>query len=382
MPNIFVLVGERSADIHTAEVLKRFAETEPHIQFWGIGGPKMQELGFETLYPFERFAVMGFAEVLQHGGFFYKVMSRIKQELILRKPNLVLLVDYPGLNLRIAKIAKQYGFSVLYYISPQIWAWKKNRIHKIIKYTDKIAIILPFEKKIYESMGGEAEFVGHPIVEEIDVKLSKQSFAEKYNLDTQKRWLGFIPGSRDIEIHRILPVMAETVQQLQGGPYEFLFSYVDTVSHSLYNSIISPIGDSVAVVKETYELMQYSDLVVCKSGTSSLETAYIGTPLIAVYKTSWISYLIARWLVRVDMIALPNIIMGEKIVPELIQHHASTKEIVSEIQKILDNPYLYINMQNNLQKIKKRLGEKKASYRVAEIIHSFLNETEDKEETG
>lgn len=378
MLNIFVIAGERSADIHTAEVLKRLAEIEPRIQFWGIGGPKMQELGFENLYPFERFAVMGFAEAIRHADFFYKVISRIKKELIRRNPNLVLLVDYPGLNLRIAKIAKRYGFPVLYYISPQIWAWKKNRIHKIIKYTDKIATILPFEEKLYESMGATAEFVGHPIIEEIYIRLSKQSFAEKYNLDPQKKWIGFIPGSRDIEIHRILPIMVKTVQKLQGDSYEFLFSCVDTVSTSLFNSIISPIRDAVTVVDDTYELMKYSNLVVCKSGTASLETAYIGTPLIVVYKTSWISYLIARWLVRVNMIALPNIIIGEKIVPELVQQHANSKKIVSKMQEILEDTHLYMSMQNNLRKIKEELGEKKASCRVAQIIHSFLYETEDK----
>jgi lipid-A-disaccharide synthase len=382
MSNIFVLVGERSADVHTAEVLKCLAEIEPHIQLWGIGGPKMQELGFEPLYPFERFAVMGFAEVLQHAGFFYKVIFRIKKELLRRKPNLVLLVDYPGLNLRIAKMAKRYGFPVLYFISPQVWAWGKNRIHKIVKYTDKIATILPFEEELYESMDGRAEFVGHPIIEEIHINLSKQSFAEKYNLDPQKKWLGFIPGSRDIEIHRILPVMVEAARTLEKDSYEFLFSYVDTVSPSLFNRTIEPVRNFVTVVEDTYELMKHSDLVVCKSGTASLETAYIGTPLIVVYKTSWISYLIARWLVRVDMIALPNIIADEKIVPELIQYHANSKEIVSKIQEILGDSHLYMEMQNNLQKIKKELGEKKASYRVVQIISSFLNETKDKEQTG
>ena len=382
MKNIFILAGERSADIHTSEFLKQIQKRDSKIKFWGIGGPKMQNLGFESIFPFERFSVIGFAEILKHLAFFYQVINKIKKEFIKRKPNLVMLVDYPGLNLRIAKIAKNLKIPVLYYISPQVWAWKKKRIYKIKRYTDKIAVIFPFEKELYEQIGANVEFVGHPISEEITFQLTKKEFAQKYKLDESKKWLAFIPGSRDVEIKRILPEMVKTIQKLkkrENNNYEFLISLADTVSKKHFYQIIEPIKNYISIIDEIYELMKYSDLVISKSGTSTLETGYIGTPMIVVYKTSFLSYLIAKHFVNIDMIALPNIVAGKKIVPELIQKEVNPTNIINNIDLILNDKKNYKKIKKELSILHEKFGNKKASRNVARIAFSIINETENKE---
>jgi lipid-A-disaccharide synthase len=385
MKNIFILAGERSADLHTSEFLKQIQKLDSDITFWGIGSIKMQKLGFEPIFPFERFSIIGFAEILKHLAFFYQVINKIKKEFIKRKPNLVILVDYPGLNLRIAKIAKNLKIPVLYYISPQVWAWKKKRIYKIKRYTDKIAVIFPFEKDLYDKIGANVEFVGHPIAEEITFQLSKKEFAKKYHLDESKKWLAFIPGSRDIEIKRILPEMVKTIQKLkkrENNNYEFLISLADTVSKKHFYQIIEPIKNYISIIDKIYELMKYSDLVISKSGTSTLETGYIGTPMIVVYKTSLPSYLIAKHFVNIDMIALPNIVAGKKIVPELIQKQVNPTNIINNIDLILNDEKNYKKMKEELSILQEKLGNKKAfestGGRMAKIVLSMINETENK----
>lgn len=382
MKNIFILAGEQSADLHTSELLKQIQKHDSEINFWGIGGPMMQKQGFESIFPFERFSIIGFIEVLKHLRFLSQVKNKIKKELIRRKPSLVILVDYPGLNIRFAKIAKQFKIPVLYYISPQVWAWKKKRIHKIKRYTDKIAVIFPFEKELYDKISADVEFVGHPIAEEIKFRISKKEFTKKYQLDENKKWLAFIPGSRDIEIKQILPEMVKTVHNFkkrENNHYEFLISLADTVSPKIFYPIVEPIKNSISIVDETYELMKYSDLVICKSGTSTLEAGFIGTPTIVVYKTSLLSYLIARHFIKIGMIALPNIVSGKKIVPELIQKDVNPTDIIKNIDLILNNNQNYQKMKKELSLLHEKLGNKKASQNVARIAFSIINETENKE---
>ncbi|MCK4359469.1 MAG: lipid-A-disaccharide synthase [Candidatus Cloacimonetes bacterium] len=380
MKNIFILAGERSADLHTSEFIKKMLKLDSDITFWGIGGLKMQKLGFESIFPFERFSVIGFVEVVKHLGFFYQVTNKIKKEFIKRKPNLVILVDYPGLNLRIAKIASKLKIPVLYYISPQVWAWKKKRIYKIKQYTDKIAVIFPFEKDLYENIAANVEFVGHPITEEIKFRMSKKEFTKKYQLDENKKWLAFIPGSRDVEIKRILSEIVKTIQKLKKreNNYEFLISLADNVSKKIFYKIIEPIKDHIKIVDEIYELMKYSNLVISKSGTSTLETGFIGTPMIVVYKTSLLSYLIARHFIKIGMIALPNIVAGKKIVPELIQNDVNPTNIIKNIDLILNNNQNYQKIKKELSILHEKFGNKKASQNMTRIAFSIINETENK----
>ncbi|MEA2104494.1 MAG: lipid-A-disaccharide synthase [Candidatus Cloacimonadota bacterium] len=381
MKNIFFLVGERSADIHAAEVLKRLNKLDLECNYWGIGGSKMQQQGFEAIFPFEKFSIIGFAEVVKHLPFIRKVNSTIQKEFEIRKPDLIILLDYPGFNMRIAKLAHKMQIPVLYYISPQFWAWKKKRIFKMKKYCDKIAVIFPFEEKLYNKIDADAEFVGHPVCEEINFRYSKKEFAQVYNLNENKKWLGFIPGSRDIEIMRILPELIGTIiflEVIHKGKFEFLISLADTVNENHFRKIIDPIKDKVKIIHETYDLMKHSDFIISKSGTSCLETAFIGTPEIVVYKISSISYFLAKFFINIDMIAMPNILLGKKIIPELIQNEANIKNITENIEKYLLDEGNYLSMKNQISTIEDKLGNKSASENVVKIILSMINETSDK----
>jgi lipid-A-disaccharide synthase len=259
-----------------------------------------------------------------------------------------------------------------------VWAWKKKRIHKIAEYSDRIAVIFPFEKELYEEIGADVEYVGHPISEEINIPCTKEECAEKYSLDLKKDWVGFIPGSRNVEIKRILPEIVETIKNLKNiykASYQFLLSQADSVSNELFQKIISPIKNNVTIIHDTHTLMKYSKVVVCKSGTSTLETGYLGTPMVVVYKTSSLSYFIARAFIKINMIALANIVIGEKVVPELIQHDASAENITKDVRLFLEDDNYYQKTRNKLRIIKKKLGKFNTSEKVALIALSMINET-------
>jgi len=378
MKNIFMLVGERSADVHAAEVIKQLKKKEPFLHIWGIGGPLMQEQGFESIFPFSKFSIIGFVEVIGHIGFIMKVFRKLKTEFKARKPDLALLVDYPGMNIRIAKICHTFGIPVLYYISPQVWAWKKKRIHKIAEYSDKIAVIFPFEKKLYEEIGADVEYVGHPISEEIMITQTREEFAKIYSLNSHKKWIGFIPGSRNVEIKRILPEITKTIMNLKNiynDSYEYLISQADSVSGELFQKILSPVKNDVAIIHDTHPLMKFCKIVVCKSGTSTLETGYLGTPMVVIYKTSSLSYLIARAFIKIKMIALANIVIGKKVVPELIQQAASAENITKAVRLFLEDVTSYENTKSELRIIKEKLGKFNTSEKVAFVALSMIHET-------
>ena len=373
-----MLVGERSADVHAAEVIKQLKKKESTLKIWGIGGPLMQEQGFESIFPFTKFSIIGFAEVISHLGFIMKVFKKLKSEFNARKPDLALLVDYPGMNILVAKICHTLGIPVFYYISPQVWAWKKKRIHKIAEYSDKIAVIFPFEKKLYEEIGADVEYVGHPISEEIMISQTRKEFAKQYSLKPDKEWIGFIPGSRNVEIKRILPEIVKTIiniKNIYNDSYEFLISQADSVSDELFNKTISPVKNDVTIIKDTHPLMKFSKVIVCKSGTSTLETGYLGTPMVVIYKTSSLSYLIARAFIKIKMIALANIVLGKKVVPELIQHDAFAENITKAVRLFLEDVSSYEKTKTELCIIKEKLGKFNTSEKVASIALSMIYET-------
>ncbi|RLC46043.1 MAG: lipid-A-disaccharide synthase [Candidatus Cloacimonadota bacterium] len=376
MKNIFISVGESSGDIHAARIIFALQKKNTNLQFYGIGGKEMTKLGFNTLFPIQKFSVMGFVEVVKHLPFFKTVIKKIKLEFQERKPSLVILIDYPGLNFQIAKIAHKLNIPILYYITPQVWAWNKRRVYKIKKLVTKSAVIFPFEKELFQDIGIDVEFVGHPIVEEIEFKLSKEEFISKYNLRNDKKWLAFLPGSRNIEIKKILPQFVNTISVLsKRDKYQFLLSISDTVDKNIFLKIIDSIRGKISLVTDVYEMIKYSDVVISKSGTSTLQTGFIGTPLIIVYKTSFISYLIGRYFVKIKYIGLPNIMLGKSIVPELIQNNANPEQIIKEIDKIENDKIYREQMITELSRIRNLLGNKTASENVAHICLELINET-------
>ncbi|MBM4403729.1 MAG: lipid-A-disaccharide synthase [Candidatus Cloacimonetes bacterium] len=371
---IFWLAGENSGDLHAAVVMRKLNQSVPYIQHYGIGGKRMQAEGLEPLFPYERFSLMGFAEVIKHLGFFYKVESRLKRSFSEDKPDLAILVDYPGLNLRVAKFADDARVPVLYFICPQFWAWKHKRVYKLKYNTRHVACILPFEKELLDIHNVTGSFVGHPIAEEIKLELDRDAFAAFYGLDARKRWVGFLPGSRMLEIERMLPVFLEASQGLDDGSLEFLFSKSQSIDHRRFMQIIHQSGAAKAHIIDgyNYELMKYSDFIVSTSGTATLETAYLGTPLLIAYKTSPISYRIARRLVRIKRVGLPNIVLEKDAVPELLQDAVTPANISRIVREYLTDRELYNAMKQDLAEIKSLLGGLSASAEMVRLIRLML----------
>jgi lipid-A-disaccharide synthase len=278
------------------------------------------------------------------------------------------LIDYPGFNLRFARIAKKFGVTVVYYISPQVWAWHRSRVKKMRGVIDKMLVIFPFEVKFYHDEGIEAEFVGHPLLESLSVTLDRPAFVKRYGLDPEKKILGVLPGSRRQEIEEIFPPMLEGAKILaRDRGMEVAVAVAPTLEEQYFRTMYNVAG--VHLVKgATYEVMQYADFAFVTSGTATLETALFQTPMFVVYKTSWLTYLIGRALVQVSSIGLVNIVAGKKIVPEFIQHAVNGPRLAREAAALLDDPTRLAAMKTELAELRRHLGTSGASGRVAEAI--------------
>ena len=369
-------MGEKSGDLHTSHVMEQLKKTMPETQHAGIGGPLMQSQGLKALFPFEKFLIMGFAEVLKHIPFIMKVESSIKQYLAKNKPDLVVLVDYPGLNLRVAEMASKMGFKVFYFICPQFWAWKHYRVLKLQKYCHHVACILPFEKEMLDKYNINSTYVGHPVTEEIEYKLDKKEFAEKFNLDINKKWIAFFPGSRANEVQSLLPIYIETIKRLKKlkPDYEFLISKANSVSDKLFASKAFTEAEFTVIEGYSYEMMKYSDFLTVKSGTSTIEVASIVTPFAIVYKANYLSYKLAKKIIKVKFIGLPNIIFDKPIIPELIQKDVNPDKIIETILFFMDNEKEYSQMSEDFKDLHNILGHESASKQVSGLINKILME--------
>lgn len=373
MKRIFWLAGEKSGDLHASIVMEALNRRHDDVQHEGVCGPHMQQAGCTPLFDFQRFSVMGFVEVLRHIIFFQKVEKQITHLLRTNPPDLVVLVDYPGLNMRIARIAKKYSIPVLYYICPQFWAWKYHRILDLKRYTDHIAYILPFEGDHFARHHIPATYVGHPIAREISVNMSREEFAAAYTLDVSKRWIGVLPGSRDGEIQTLLPTFLHAVKGFDKSKYEILLSRASSVNPHLFDTLLQEAGCGATIIEaHNYEIMQYSDALVATSGTATLETAFIGTPFVLAYKTSSLSYLIARHIIKIRRIGLPNIILDDDIIPELIQQDANPHTISEHLQRLLDDQSYRRRIRDKLAELHTKLGTRNAAEETANIIERLL----------
>lgn len=371
---IFWLAGENSGDLHASLVMRSINASLPRVEHLGIGGSRMQEQGLKPLFPFARFNVMGFVEVLGHLGFFLKVQRRIKRLFQEQRPDLAILVDYPGLNLRVAFMADELRIPVLYFISPQFWAWKHKRVHQLRANVRHVACILPFEQDLLEIHNVTATYVGHPIAEEVHYELSREEFARFYSLDPRKQWLGFLPGSRDGEIRRMLPVFLQAAKLFAPERFEFLFSKARTVSHPLFMDLLQSSGLPKAQIIDgyRYEMMKYADFLISTSGTATLEAAYIGTPLLIGYKASPISYQLGKYFIRIQRIGLPNIVLDQDLLPELIQNELTPTRIKATALEILDDPARLQAIRQELSRLRSILAEKTTSVEMLRIVKGLL----------
>ncbi|MCB5261466.1 MAG: lipid-A-disaccharide synthase [Candidatus Cloacimonetes bacterium] len=371
---IFWLAGESSGDLHCELIMKALTKDGKRYHHLGIGGPKMQAQGLKPLFPFDRFAVMGFVEVLAHLVFFLKVEQRIKRLFEEAKPDLVILADYPGLNLRIAHLADEYRIPVLYYIVPQFWAWKHDRVFKIKASVRHAACILPFEEELLTIHNIACSYVGHPIAEEIEHKMDRDTFARFFHLNANKKWLGFFPGSRNSEAKKMLPTFLKAAKQWDQKEYEILVSKSHGVNHQLFMDLVSGTGmPNLNIIDGyNYDMMQHCDALVCTSGTVTLEASYIGTPSVICYRANPLSYLIGKHLVRVSRIGLPNIILDNDVLPELVQRDMNIENINAKLREILPGSPRREVILLELRKLRAMLSDKKPSVELPQIIEQIL----------
>ncbi len=378
--NLVIIAGEASGDLHGSHLVEALEKLQPGITFSGLGGPLMQRTGVEVYEDLTRLAVVGFWEVLKHFKNFKRVFQTILNKIKETSPAAVILIDYPGFNLRLAREIKKSGLQtkVIYYISPQVWAWKESRMKLIREVCDQMLVILPFEKKFYARRGMNVEFVGHPILDSLKTTNSPENFLALIGFSNQYPTIGLLPGSREKEIERLLPVMLEAAKILytQNNRLQFLLMKAQSVrlSHlekfsSRYSLPLRVIGD------QTYNGINASTVCMVTSGTATLETAILQKPMVVVYKTSWLTWALAKFLIKIPTIGLVNVVAGKKIVPECIQFEATPEKIAREIKLIYTNEKKIAEMKSELRKVKESLGAPGASRRAAEIILKTLHKT-------
>ncbi len=369
--NLLIIAGEISGDLHASKVVQRLKEKSPDTQIWGIGGDHLKARGVELLQHTDRMGVMGIVEVLKQYSFFKGVLKQVLAEVDKRKPEKALLVDYPGFNLRLAPELKKRGVKVYYYISPKVWAWNKKRIPKMAKCIDHLMVIFPFEKELFQGTGLKVDFVGNPLVEQIDDFLETAPVELPWPSD---RRVALLPGSRKQEIERILPSILSAAKLLEQKipDLSFMIASPNERIEKLVNEKIAELSEKPRQLNvlcgNAREVMRQAEAAMVTSGTATLETALIGTPHILVYKTSAFTYWFARSVVKIKHIGLVNIISDKTVCPELIQQSAVPEAMADATAKLLgDSPERDV-MISGYAELRSLLGEGSAAQHIAHIL--------------
>ncbi len=369
----YIISGEASGDLHGANLMKEIfkLDTNANIRFWG--GDLMSKQGGTLVKHYKDLAFMGFLEVILNLRTIMRNMKFCKQDILNFNPDLIIFIDYPGFNLRIAEFAKNNNFKTFYYISPQIWAWKEGRIKSIKKYIDKMFVILPFEKDFYKKHNFNVDFVGHPLLDAIEndykTKFTPQQFISENKLLT-KPIISLLPGSRTQEIKAKLPIMLSVVKYYPD--YQFVIAGAPSLNEEYYKQFITDKNVKI-VYNKTYDLLKSSVAALVTSGTATLETALFEVPEVVCYKSSEISYQIAKRVINIKYISLVNLIMDKEIVKELIQHDLTTQNLKTELDKILTEGEYLNNLRENYKQLKLKLGGGGASKKAAELMIEYMN---------
>lgn len=370
----YIIAGEASGDLHAANLAREIKKNDANAEFRAWGGGLLEKQGAKLVKHYRDLAFMGFVEVLFNLLTIFKNISFCKNDILKYNPDVVILVDYPGFNLRIAEFAHRHAYKVVYYISPQVWAWKKSRVHTIKKVVDKMLVILPFEKDFYAKYGVGVDFVGHPLLDVLSNKAScsREIFIEKNSL-SGKPIVALLPGSRKQEVQKMLAQMLKTVPYF--AKYQFVVAGVDTLENQVYSDILKN-SEAKLVLNQTHDLLHFAEAALVTSGTATLETALLEVPEVVCYKGNRLSYEIARRIIDVKYISLVNLIMDRMVVKELIQNELTKENLVSELNNLLTNENVKDRLKNDFAELKSKLGFKGASANAAKVIHTFLKGTE------
>jgi lipid-A-disaccharide synthase len=378
MSSILIIAGENSGEKHGARLVRQFKRIQPSFSFYGIGGNHMAEQGVSLLHTVEDLAVVGLFEVISHLPRIRKIFHHIKNKTREKRPAAALLIDSPDFNLRLAKEIKKLGIPILYYISPTVWAWRKKRLNTIKKSVDKMLLIFPFEEKIYAEHGIPAAYVGHPLKERVKISFSKEEFFQRYRLDPQKKLIAILPGSRNTEVKNHMPILTQVIERLgQEFQSQFVLPLAENISAEYVGSFLEGNHTNVTILaKDGYEAIAYSDIALSSCGTANLEAALLGTPAVAFYRLSPLTYHSGIKLMKIKHFSIVNILAGKKIIPELIQRNFTVENILNEAQMILRSERIKSEIKSEYDKICSALGDRVASENAARELERLIKNRE------
>ena len=365
----YLIAGERSGDLHAANLMQELQGQDPEATFRYWGGDMMQQVGGQLVHHYQELAFMGFAEAAVN---IFKVMGYLKEckaDILAFQPDVVILVDYAGFNMRIAKFAKAQGLKVFYYISPKIWAWNQGRVHAIKKLVDRMFVILPFEQAFYQKFDYQVDYIGNPIADTVGSHVPSPDFRTRNKLNN-KPIIAVLPGSRKQEIENILFIMLSVLPAFRE--YQFVVAAVTNLSRDYYENFNRDANIRI-VYDQTYDLLANSEAALVTSGTATLETALFNVPQVVCYSTSFISYWIGRALIKVPYISLVNLIAGKAVVTELIQNDLTGRNIIAELKKLLFDKAFIRQQQEGYQLVRQRLGDANAATKAAQLMVGYLN---------
>ncbi len=372
---ICISAGESSGDAHAANLYLELKKQSPKLNASGMGGAKMAQVGISLCYDSSQIAVIGVAEVAKH-YFEIRRALKIMQELLLNeRPDLLICVDYKEFNYQLAKFAKQHGIKVLFYVSPQVWAWRKDRVKKYGAVIDMMAVIFPFETAYYETENVPVRYVGHPSVDKVIPRFTKAEALKNFSLNSDAPIIGLVAGSRANEIKRLLPVMLEAAEQLKifFPNCQFIFPQADSLPDDLIQRYLNRATVNVKVIKnQPYDVMQCCDAIMSCSGTATLEIALLGIPMVICYRLNSLTYWLGKHLVKTRFIGLPNIIFGEQIVRELIQNDATAENLATEIKRLLTDSEAAQNCRADLEIVREKLGQGGGIQNMAALVLEML----------
>jgi lipid-A-disaccharide synthase len=370
-----ISAGEASGEYYGAGLVDALVRRAPGSEFFGVGGQRMREKGFETIVDAHQISVVGLAEVVSHLPMIRREFKRLVREAEKRKPDAAILIDFPDFNLRLAKELHHLGIPVIYYVSPQLWAWRQGRIRQIRHYVRKMLVIFPFEEQFYCERGVEAEYVGHPLADEPTPTISRERFAAMNKLDPAKTWISLLPGSRHREVLLNLPDLLKTAKLLQTSHTQFLLPIASSLDASWISSLVADQGIAINLVRDARAALCHSRAGIVASGTATLEAALIGTPFVMIYRVTPLTYVLGRRLVKLSRFAMPNLIAGREVVPEFVQHDFIPEKVASKIRELLDDSPARRQMISGLSEVKSKLqsqGGTTATERAAVAILASL----------
>ncbi|HEV8341056.1 MAG TPA: lipid-A-disaccharide synthase [Candidatus Binatia bacterium] len=376
---VMIVVGEASGDLHGAHLVRSLCRLDPTLEVFGVGGVGLKREGMKVIFDVARLTGMGLTEIAGNLKAVCEAYIGLRTALKKERPDLLILIDFPEFNLRLARLAKKLEVPVLYYIAPQVWAWRRRRIHKISRWVDQMAVVFPFEVPLYEKEGIRVKFVGHPLLDVVHASRSREATLQYHGLDPSKRTVALLPGSRKQEVDYHLPILLEAADRLDHEmQVQYILVRASTVDRRHLEEMVRQRRAHISISDgDTYNALEASDLAWTASGTATLETALMRRPMIIVYRMSWLTYTLAKLLVRVKYIGLVNIIAGEQVVPELIQTEVAPRRILFESRSILNDAGSSRRMAQKLAQIREKLGSPGAAGRVADMALSMMNWKDD-----